>query len=738
MPFGSEAPTANERALANAYNEGANAGSEDTVKSYITTSSNGGIDQLHQYMRGSIENDNVNAVEIFVTLAKANEANEDSKILDALKACVRQSFENRNNELNQAYILEISKAELIKETLSEFILKAVENQDVEIVNALINNATKAEKRESFRVSDYPTRDLHNIKNLNYVLLKYWPVDKLREVQQENKNFFHDLMLQDLVSKVMNEAEYSNGADVIKSYLNLIKKLVDIGVIANEQTMKKAIRYLHTNKEVFKILLTHNLEGLLEGDISILFRERSCADSFVKAVYTKLNDHTQSTDPFKTRLITSGKFSVLRQIFPDLRKLSIDDLESKLQSPENASYLRSLEILYKENDIERLAVAIWNDSQEPEFLKKLEESKEIKIEGRDYLYRDLFFKMVATEYWGWKPQQFNTTVKDFHNKTASELLGFAIENKYGQNVLKPLLNEIAIDEPETLKEYFELATKLNLNSTEAKNVIGGLVTKGLDPNTKFSNGKSALETAVESNAINVVTALLANGANPNTKFSDGKCALQSAFLKGNTDVVTALLSNGVNIRIAWNRKSFLQHLLEDKKKDKNKVDNEEVDTNTVDNQEVDKNTVIDTLITNKYDLRVSWNGQSFLQRCENNKCPEIIEELEEHIQSANDNDSLIACALLAVASHLIAKRVFNFDTTTELLYFNARMFSDLSPVSFAILQCCTVLFVALSLICGAGVLYNSPPSIPGIEGAHEFAEQYMLTSCPDVQQKLEIK
>jgi hypothetical protein len=30
MPFGSEAPTANERALANAYNEGANAGSEDT------------------------------------------------------------------------------------------------------------------------------------------------------------------------------------------------------------------------------------------------------------------------------------------------------------------------------------------------------------------------------------------------------------------------------------------------------------------------------------------------------------------------------------------------------------------------------------------------------------------------------------------------------------------------------------------------------------------------------------
>jgi hypothetical protein len=772
----------------------ANAREEAAVKDYIKTAiNNGKIDQLNQYMRGSIENENVNAVEIFVSLAEANKANKDSKILKALKACVRQSFMDKNNELNQAYIREISEGVLLEETLSDFILEAVENHNVEVVNAFIKNATTAKRRENVCVTNYPLRNLLKIKNLNYVLLKYWPVALLLKVQKENENFFHALMLQDIVSKVMDEFrdKYNSRPRIIKSYLNLIEKLVGIGVIANKQTMLEATKN-PKYKKVFEIMLTHNLEGLLEGDISILFENRYYAHLFITAVYERFHLHevmvameqrrekrcamdtmclitsfldskpllTNKLLPnniykVKHEVITECKISVLHYLFPNLRELSITGpkpdlhnnsmklplsadvrqwrsvlspaknvnhllslsiinttptplynfvrayndpnfrlLYSQLQSPENASYLRSLEILYKQTAPELLAVAIWNDLKKPDFFKKLKESKAIRIGGSAYIYRDLFFKTMVAEPWQFKQKDseiiLGKTIDTIHAKTTSGLLEFAIKRNYGKNVLNSLLKEVAtdknisIDDPETLKEYFKLAIEFNFNPTEVDSVITGLVKKGADPNTRFS---------------------------------DGKCVLQSAFLKGNTNVVTSLLRNGVNIRIAWNRESFLQHLLKD--------------------NEVDKETVISMLIKNKYDLRVSWDGKNFLQHCEGKGeiCKKTIYNLKNDIQFANDTDSRIACALLAVASHLIATRVFNFNIITDPLYFNARTFSP--PIVYAIVQFYTVLLGTLIFLLGAVCICVNPPPMPCIEGAREIAEQYMLTRCPDVLQITEV-
>jgi hypothetical protein len=890
MPDGSEAPTANERALANAYKEGANAGNEDMVKSYINTAiENDEIDLLNQYMRGSLTNKNVNAVEIFVSLA-----NGDPKILEALKACIEQSFVNKNIPLSNAYIQKVTESGLLEPLLtllnnatnpkdqewirqiifytiaqaikkapadkqeelvgsymtkatignlieykhlknyidgailvdntaieawlnaaeieaqqndardysylSNFIRGAVDNQNTKVIIAFIKSATAAGKKDNIIVAHYPRENLDTIRHLNYALLTYWPVNILREVQQETRYFFNCDTLSNLVVEYING--YSGLAQPLA--LQLITKLVMIGVTANAYTMSHIIDKNAT--KLFNIMQLHNLKGLLEEHTSTLFYDRDYAHFFITSVYKLfyqnevmvalkkkcgtdmiclitsfidsnplmpdelMPDELPPEDNIykvKQEVITECKTSVLHHLFPNLGELSIAGpkpiptlsavtqkwrsgenyirsfsitsttqpsfynlgraynnpyfrlLYSQLQSPENASYLRSLEILYKQTDTALLALAIWQDLKKPDFFKKLKGSKAIRIGGSAYLYRDLFFKTMVAEPWQFKEKDSETTlgktIDTIHAKTTSGLLKFAIKRNYGKNVLKPLLKEVAtdknisIDDPETLKEYFKLATKLSLNSTEADSVIKGLQTKKFDLNTVFPDKKSALETAVEGEATNVVKALLNNGVN-------GKATLQLAFLKGNTDVVIALLNKGANIHIAWNRACFLQHLLE--------------------SDQIDKNAVISTLINKGYDLRVSWGGQSFLKHCEEQHIDSTtLTSINNKIQSANKKDSRIACILLAVAPHLIAKYVFDFNMISKAYNY---LSSPSESVVFSIIRGYSMLAIPSLLIIGAGVLYNSPPSMPDIERIHEIAEKCMRTNYKDVLQEPEIE
>jgi uncharacterized protein len=73
----------------------------------------------------------------------------------------------------------------------------------------------------------------------------------------------------------------------------------------------------------------------------------------------------------------------------------------------------------------------------------------------------------------------------------------------------------------------------------------LLDKGVNPNSKDSDGETALHYAALKGRTEVVMLLLKKGANPNIKDKDGGTPLMSAAWGGHADVAKLLLAKGAN-------------------------------------------------------------------------------------------------------------------------------------------------------------------------------------------------
>ncbi|KAL0634955.1 hypothetical protein Q9L58_006073 [Maublancomyces gigas] len=78
------------------------------------------------------------------------------------------------------------------------------------------------------------------------------------------------------------------------------------------------------------------------------------------------------------------------------------------------------------------------------------------------------------------------------------------------------------------------------------IVQLLLANKADVNTRFSNGRTALQTACEKDNAEIVKILLSNKADVDTQSSDGRTPLVAAVENGNIEIVTILLANNASV------------------------------------------------------------------------------------------------------------------------------------------------------------------------------------------------
>jgi hypothetical protein len=730
------------------------------AKLYIQTAINeGSLESVENYIDSAIADENIDGI------IKAR--------LEVLKAYIEGATSNKRNPyrkyVDKAQLAACMLGALIngKSTIKSYINGAVRKKDTNTVITFINEVIKNNERDRITTVNYHVDNdrshIYMIYQLNCSLIRRWPTELLLEVQENTNYFFTGSVLEDLIAKKV----YNSPEQTPPPPLELIEKLISIGTYISERAIKLAI---DRGPKIFDLMLKHRCEDLLERDISYFFTKKTIAERFTSLIHplitvynswpegqqNKIDDIAYTIEEFLSKkpiaptssrveivrnLKEKCKMLVLCEVIPNLREFSIDKDKLDLHSPKNASYLRSLEILYNTTDVEQITNAIWEDLRRGDFLKHLKNTQSTHLTGSAYLYRDLFFQMLIGDES--KLTSAGLTLNNFHKKTVLDLFQIAKECGYGPNVWGKFIRSIVDDEtlhPEKFGKLLEDIIELD-DDTWSSYYIGKLVGKGLDPNMELSGGKSALQLAFEKNKQNSAKALILHGANPNTKFSDRKTALQLAFEKnkqnlakhliiqeanpnikfsdGKTAVQLAfenndlcileiLLEKGADFRIAWDGKTFLEHL-------------STPHTPSLSDEEYEE----------EYEYEEEHECEEEYEYEEEASINDFIKQVENSINKKNQKEFGLLFASFTVASHLVATYAFNFNVVTAvntLLY--GQSIASTTGVLCALYSIPTLLLIGGIALALHHCITEYTPVISYVEKVRTYTNNSKDLSNPD--------